>query len=230
MVGFAPLPREQPPLPRAFVFGNDYRWREAKEPVDDPRGQVDLVSRDGGPDLGTSPGVAFARAMLEARPDAAIGLVPCAKGATSIVDWGRALGDDTLYGSCLKRLGAAAPMGRLAGVLFFQGEADAVDRARADAYGARFTAFVEDLRRDLGRPRLPVVFAQIGSTRTPDAFPSWQRVQEQQAAVHLPCVAMIETADLPTWDNVHYTTESYQEIGRRFARAYLALVEADTCQ
>jgi hypothetical protein len=121
-------------------------------------------------------------------------------------------------------------MGRLAGLLFFQGEADAVDRVRADTYGARFTAFVEDLRRDLGRPRLPVVFAQIGSTTTPDAFPSWQRVQQQQAAVHLPCMAMIETADLPIRDNVHYTTESYQEIGRRFARAYLALVEAETCE
>ena len=229
MVGFAPLPAEQPPLPRAFVFGNDYRWRQAREPVDDPKDQVDLVSRDGGPDLGTSPGVAFARAVLEARPDAALGLVPCAKGATSIHDWARALGDDTLYGSCLKRLGAAAPMGRIAGLLFFQGEADAMDPARAEAYGARFTSFLEDVRRDLGRPRLPVVFAQIGSTTTPEAFPGWQRVQEQQAAVHLPCVAMIETADLPLGDNVHYTTESYQEIGRRFARAYLALLAAEDC-
>src|SRR5262245_35917323 len=39
MVGFAPLPTDQPATPRAFVFGNDYHWREAKEPVDDPTGQ-----------------------------------------------------------------------------------------------------------------------------------------------------------------------------------------------
>jgi hypothetical protein len=230
MVGFSPLPAEQPPLPRAFVFGNDYRWREAKEPVDDPRDQVDLVSRDVGPDLGTSPGVACARALLEAKPDMAIGLVPCARGATSLGEWGRALGDDTLYGSCLKRLGAAAPMGRIAGVLFFQGESDAEKGPSADDYAARFTAWVEDLRRDLGRPHLPVVFAQIGSTTTPGAYPNWRKVQEQQAAVHLPCVAMIETADLPLGDNVHYTTESYQEIGRRFARAYLDLTESPGCE
>src|SRR4030095_9489423 len=110
---------------------------------------------------------------------------------------------DTLYGSCLKRLSAAAPMGRVEGILFFQGEAGAADPPpakngpSAGGYGARFTAFVEDLRRDLGRPRLPVVFAQIGSTTTPDAFPHWGRVQEQQASVHLPCVSMIRTADLP---------------------------------
>ncbi len=235
MVGFAPLPAEQPPLARAFVFGNDYRWREAQEPVDDPRDQVDLVSRDISPDLGTGPGVAFARALLEAKPEAAIGLVPCARGATSLHEWGRALGDATLYGSCLKRLGAAAPMGRVAGVLFFQGEADAADPAQAgnapspDDYGARFTTFVENLRRDLGRPHLPLVFAQIGSTTTPGAYPNWAKVQEQQAALHLPCVAMIETKDLPLGDNVHYTTASYQEIGRRFARAYQELVAAQTC-
>jgi hypothetical protein len=235
MVGFAPLPADQPPLPRAVVFGNDYRWREAREPVDDPRDQVDLVSRDISPDLGTGPGVAFARTVLEAKPEAAIGLVPCARGATSIREWGRALGDDTLYGSCLKRLGAAAPMGRVAGILFFQGESDAVDPARAKSapssedYATRFTTLVEDLRRDLGRPRLPVVFAQIGSTTTPNAYPNWGKVQEQQAAVHLPCVAMIETKDLPLQDNVHYTTTSYQEIGRRFARAYLDLLASQGC-
>ena len=237
MVGISPLPAEQPPLPRAFVFGNDYRWHEAREPVDDPKDQVDLVSRDVSPHLGTSPGVAFARAVLEAKPEAALGLVPCAKGNTTIREWGRALSDDSLYGSCLKRLGAAASMGQVAGVLFFQGEADAYDPALAkgrtvsvDDYGARFTAFVLDLRRDLGRPRLPVVFARIGTTTTPDGFPNWRRIQEQQEAVRLPCVAMIETADLPTWDNVHYTTESYQEIGRRFARSYLALLAAQPCE
>ncbi|HET9299846.1 MAG TPA: sialate O-acetylesterase [Candidatus Polarisedimenticolaceae bacterium] len=229
MVGLAPLPPEQRPLPRAFVFGNDYRWHEAKEPVDDPTDQVDLVSRDISPELGTGPGVAFARAVLGEEPEAAIGLVPCARGATSLHEWGRALGDDTLYGSCLKRLAAAAPMGRVAGVLFFQGEADAT-APTADDYAARFTTFVEDLRRDLGRPRLPVVFAQIGSTTTPNAFPHWRKVQEQQASVHLPCVAMITTADLPLKDNVHFTTESYQEIGRRFARAYLELVTREACE
>ena len=31
-----------------FVFGNDYVWRRAEEPIDDPTNQVDTVSADTG--------------------------------------------------------------------------------------------------------------------------------------------------------------------------------------
>jgi hypothetical protein len=234
MCGYAPLPAMQALDPRAFLFGNDYRWRQASEPTDDPTDQVDRVSRDR--DVGTSPGLSFARAMLEARPQGAIGLIPCAKGDSTILDWRRAGGEDTLYGSCLKRIAAASSMGRLAGVLFFQGETDALDPARArgralsaNAYGKRLEALVRNLRNDLESPLLPVVFAQIGGQGMPEAYPNWQRVQEQQAEVQLPCVAMIRTADLPLRDHVHFTTESYEEIGRRFARAYLDLTTSQGC-
>ena len=234
MSGYAPLAPGQAPHPRAFLFANDYRWRPALEPTDDSTGQVDRVSLDRG--TGTSPGLAFAEALLAARPELAVGLVPCAKGDSTIEEWRRDLGDDTLYGSCLKRIGAAAPMGGLAGVLFFHGESDAFDPERAKRalsatdYAARFARLVHDLRSDLGRPRLPVVFAQIGGTTMPERYVNWRLVQEQQASVRLPCVAMITTADLTLRDNVHFTAESYQEIGRRFARAYLELTAGQDCE
>ena len=59
--------------------------------------------------------------------DMAIGLIPCAKGGSLIHDWRRNLDDNTLYGSCLKRARAASLMGNVAGLLYFQGEIDAVD-------------------------------------------------------------------------------------------------------
>ena len=52
---------------RIFVFGYDYRWRIAVEPVDDPSNQVDKVSED--PDAGFSPALAFATSLLQRRPD-----------------------------------------------------------------------------------------------------------------------------------------------------------------
>ena len=113
---------------RVFVFGNDYRWRIAVEPIDDPAGQVDAVSLD--PDAGMSPGVAFASALLSRRPELTVGLIPCARGGTSIHAWRRNLRDDTLYGSCLKRVRVASSMGEVRGILFFQGEEDAMDSAR----------------------------------------------------------------------------------------------------
>ncbi|MFO7635062.1 MAG: sialate O-acetylesterase [Caldilinea sp.] len=237
MSGWAPLPPEQELHPRAYLFGNDYLWRLASEPTDHPEGQVDLVSLDRGRELGTSPGLAFARKVLAAQPERVVGLIPCAKGNTTIYEWQRSLSDDTLYGSCLKRIAAASTMGQLTAILFFQGEADALDPAQAGDrvlsaynYGDRFTQFINDLRRDLAHPNLAVVFAQIGSHEAPEAFTNWAVIQEEQAAVDMPCVAMITTDDLPLRDGVHYTTESYQTIGERFADAYVHLLSTQECE
>jgi len=74
-------------------------------------------------------------------------------------------------------------------------------------------------------PDLPVIFAQIGTTTEPEIFINWEIVKKQQFAVQLPYVAMITTDDLALRDSVHFTPESYTEIGNRFATAYLTLIE-----
>ena len=157
-----------------------------------------------------------------------IGLIPCAKSDTTIAAWQRSLSDATLYGSCLKRIRAASLEGEVAAVLFFQGEADAFDpklfpeRALSPAeYTRKFSAVVDDLRTDLLSPRLPVIFAQIGTQHVPTIFSQWEIIREQQRAVRLPCSAMITTDDQPLRDGLHFTTASYRVIGERFAAAYL---------
>jgi hypothetical protein len=234
MEGWGELPAEQALHPRAFVFGNDYVWRPASEPLDRPEGQVDPVSGASG-HLG--PGLAFAIALLAEQPGMVVGLIPCARGNTTIAEWQRSLSDETLYGACLKRISAASPMGKLAGILVFQGEADALDpgtnpdRVISVAnYGQMFTRFVEDLRADLDRPDLPLVYAQLGSTLAVEAFVNWELIQEQQAALDLTCAGMITTSDLALADGLHFTTPSYQTIGARFAAAYLQLLAERECE
>jgi hypothetical protein len=229
MVGWAELPPEEERRrdPRIYVFGNDYRWRPGLEPVDDARAQVDRVSEDRA--AGFGPSMAFALESVARRPDTVLGLIPCAKGASSIEEWQRSLSDQTLYGSCLKRIRAAEPMGEVAGVLFFQGEADALEptQARVPLHAADwaewFTRLVSSLREDLGDAELPVVFAQIGTTTHGEAFTAWESVKAQQASVALRRVSMIRTDDLDTFDGLHFTAESYRTIGQRFAEAYRAL-------
>lgn len=230
MSGRAPVPPGEEVEPRAFMFGNDYRWDQATEPLDRAIGQVDPVARDG--DAGFGPSVAFARASLAYRPQTAIGLIPCARGASSISEWQRDLSDQTLYGACLKRARAASPLGQLAGVLFFQGEQDAVDATRYPKYhplpgqwSQLFAAFVHDFRADLGAPDLPVVFAQLGPTPQGDDFPNWELVKQQQRSTQFPYSAMIVTDDLQYFDGLHFTVDSYRIIGSRFAQAYWDLVE-----
>lgn len=212
--------------PRIYVFGNDYQWRLAVEPVDDPSNQLDKVSEDA--NAAFSPSLPFAATILERRPEMLIGLIPCAMDSTSIHDWGRSLSDNTLYGSCLKRARTASTMGTIAGILFFQGESDALDPGKnpeltlsPDQWAEKFSVFIGDWRSDLGLPELPVVFAQIGTNTRPNRYPNWKLVQEQQSSVRLPFCKMITTDDLALKDTVHFTTESYHIIGKRFAEAYL---------
>lgn len=233
MAGMGDLPPQAKPAetnPQIYVFGNDYRWKLAKEPVDDPTNQVDKVSED--IPAGYSPAMDFATTVLKQHPDMVIGLIPCAKGGSSIHEWqrNRNLDENTLYGSCLKRVRAASLMGNVAGILFFQGEIDTVDPKEdpkrifsANQWADKFTLFVKNWRGDLNLPNLPVVYAQIGSNTEPERFINWAVVQEQQRQVKLPFSAMITTDDLALKDYVHFTTESYQTIGQRFAKAYLSL-------
>ncbi len=214
-----------------FVFANDYRWRKASVPVDAPDGQVDFISLDPKPGLG--PGPTVAAEWLKANPGRSLGLIPCARGSSVIAQWQPSLSEDSLYGSCLKRIRAASLMGKVEGVLFFQGEWDAlkpeamqgVFRGTVDhtKWARRFTGYVRGMRRDLGKPRLPVVFAQLGDHGDPAKYVNWSKIQAIQAGIRLPKVAMIQTAGLPLRDKVHFNAESQREIGRRFARAYLRL-------
>ena len=120
-----------PHTDRIFLFANDYHWKQAREPLDDPEGQIDEVSMD--KNAGSGPGLAFASRLAAAYPGKTIGLITCARGATTMFEWERRLGDDSLYGSCLKRIGAARALGKVEGILFFQGEWDAIDDSKPEA-------------------------------------------------------------------------------------------------
>lgn len=225
MVGWAPVPDDQISDPRVYVFGNNYQWWIAREPVDDAYNQVDVVSQDRVASFG--PSLAFALASLERKPEVVIGLIPCAKSSSGIMEWQRNLSDQSLYGSCLKRAWAASPMGHISGVLFFQGETDALDPSQfpefhphPSTWSILFSDFISAIRSDLGEPELPVVFAQLGTNPDSADVPYWGLIKEQQASIHLPMTAMIITDDLPLLDGLHFTTDSYRIIGDRFSDAY----------
>jgi hypothetical protein len=87
-----------------------------------------------------------------------VGLVPCAQGGTPIANWSR--GTD-LYDRMVTRTRAAVAgtggRGRLAAMLWFQGETDTIRREDALAYAGRMEAMVRDVRRDLAMPDLLVI-------------------------------------------------------------------------
>ena len=93
-----------------------------------------------------------------------VGLVACAHGGTSMEQWNPAKkeqGGNSLYGSMLRQVKQAG--GKVKGVLWYQGESDALGQGEAwKAYPRVFTDFIAAVRSDFGQPELPFYFVQIG--------------------------------------------------------------------
>jgi hypothetical protein len=218
-------PEYRLPDPRILVYGNDGVWRPAVEPIDSAAGQIDPVSAD--PMAGVGPAVAFARRLVEQQPRRRVILVPCAKGGTSIDVWARADARTTLYGSCLARVRETAARGRLAGLLWYQGESDARDATSAGSWSAKFTRVVEDFRSDLRDPDLRVLV--VGLADPPltgvnaSRFPAWRAVQDAQRDLRLPNSVHVSAAQLPMKaDQLHLTTAGQIALGQRMADAWEA--------
>lgn len=231
MVGAAELPNNIQTSANVFTFGNDYRWARATELIDNPVNQVDGVSED--PEPGFGPALTFAKTLVAEDSNQLIGLIPCAKDGSSITDWQRSLSDQTLYGSCLKRVRAASSMGEVSGILFFQGEADTIDPQQfpalqpdAEAWAEKFALFAYNFRQDVGKPNLPLAYAQLGQPADLEGLPNWDLVKAQQKNIQIPNAKMIETADLPM-KGIHFTVDGYKAIGQRFADAINSIQSAE---
>lgn len=216
------------PDPRIRVLSNDGVLRLALEPIDSADNQIDAVSADRA--AGVGPALAFAKAVVEYRPESSILLVPCAKGGTLIAVWAPAEGRDTLYGSCLARAREAAEVGTIAGVLWYQGESDTDSYELASAWPGAFESLISVLRADTGKPDLPVLMVSIGDRpiNGPYAarFIAWHELQAAQNALLAPGVMVVPAAALDRNDDeLHLSTIGALELGQRLADAWLALTE-----
>lgn len=204
MAGTAQLARNQVlKADGVFVFRDD-QFSIAVEPINP---------------TGVGPGLSFATSYRSERgPGPGIVLLPVVAPGSNLRAFLPSDDSDCLYARMIRHALGAKHHGKLSGLLFFQGESD-TDRTKgdlADDWGDGFTELVNRIRRDLRTPDLAVVFAQIGPD--PGDKIDWKRVQERQAAVELHNVAMIRTSDLEVDESaIHFTLESYIEIGKRFA-------------
>lgn len=216
------------PDPRVHLFGNDYVWKPGTEPMDSPTGALDAVSnaRDGW--AAHSPTLAFAKAIA-ATTAVPVGIVPASQGGSSLAAWQRPAGDPrdrtTLYGSAVHRVLVQGYEHAIRGVLWYQGETEAMLRERPDAYRAGLERFVADLRADLGDPRLPFASCQLAALVGHDdaTLASWVGIQGAQwtHAASDAATVLVPLLDVET-DGVHLTIPGHKDAGRRLGRAVLA--------
>lgn len=202
---------EQASLPHARVLKLDQNedWVPAVDPLHFDKPAI----------AGVGPGSGFGPAMAEAAPDAVIGLVPCAVGGTPLQRWEP---DGDLYVEALKRARRAARDGMLKGILWHQGESDAVREEDAGSYGDRLAKMIVGLRADLESPDLPFVAGELGEfiqvTRSPHAGTVNDAIRSMPEQV--PHTAFVSARGLTAKaDQIHFDAESARELGRRYAAA-----------
>jgi hypothetical protein len=108
----------------------------------------------------------------------------------------------------------------LSGVLYFQGEADAISKVPTP-WAKGFINMVTCIRRDTNNPKLPVIFVQISPFKLPPKEAPWiEHVRREQSSVSMRCVRMINVDDLERNSAMHYSADAYWVIGQRMAKAY----------
>ncbi len=175
----------------------------------------------------------FARKLF-AESGVPIGLIPCATGA-ALAYWNPDERDQNRYGFLAHHVKSAG--GRVKGMLFFQGEQDAIfgDEVRTvtkptliapiTTYGDQFIHFVQAVRNEFSGPDMPVIYAQICRHHNSpiDRSRGWEIIRETQRTLpeRLANSHCVPTIHLNLMDGLHLDYDSLRTVGEQMA--YLAL-------
>ena len=225
MKGRGFMPEEPKNDPRIVMMHKmDDQWYLARHPL---HLTGDAKTFQGHDNAGVGPGLAFAEVLAKQDKTAAIGLVPCAVGGSSIKLWQKGA---KLYEEALRRaklaLQTTAPVkARLRGILWLQGEANA-NAEELPLHAERLRAMIAALRTDLAQPDLPFIACTIGEMKEEPTPSNLKAMNEILLALPkaVPHAACVDARDLKTHigDQVHFDTAAQEEIGRRMARMVIA--------
>ncbi|HBY64007.1 MAG TPA: sialate O-acetylesterase [Solibacterales bacterium] len=232
MEGYGDLVNLAPPSAMVNSFDMTDVWRRAEEPLHRLVDAADSFHQRGRPRLegealktwianrkkGTGAGLPFALEMTR-RTGVPIGLLPCAHGGTSMDQWSPSLkeqGGASLYGAMLRRVRAVG--GKVAGVLWYQGESDTGVKS-APLYQGKFEAFIAAVREDFGQPQLPFYLVQLGRFVNASNPNEWNLVQEAERLIEekTPRTGMAVAVDLDLDDPIHIGTDDFKRLGKRLA-------------
>lgn len=212
------------PDAHVVLFGNDYVWKIASEPIDSHVGQIDAVSDDF-VQFGITPRHGFglrAAKDLVAAGSSSVRVIPAPLGGTNLSQWRRGadpLDRTTLFGSMNFRRQTAAPSG-LDALWWYQGESN----AGSDTYIAEHTALVGEMREEMGAA-LPILYVQLArrdvqSSNTQETAED-QRLMETGSgdASALAAHHLVVAFDQALIDSVHIDAAGQREVGRRMALA-----------
>ena len=89
-----------------------------------------------------------------------VGLIPCAHGGTSINQW---MPGEILYDHAIMMAKLAMRTSTLSGILWHQGEQDAITMDSVRAHKEKFYTMITELRKELGAENLPLMIGEVSA-------------------------------------------------------------------
>ena len=250
--GWGVLKAPVEPDPRILFLNADNHWVVAKEPLNprftnwdpDPvEGNILLqrtgIDFPGGPTTenfirqmkldkvvpgGVGPGLAFAKHLVRFI-DRPLGLVYCGVGGSPIKSW-----DPTVKGSNYEAMIQRIAMvgGKIKGLVWYQGESDAMTPGAAGVYEAAVVQLFDRVRKDCGLSELPILCVQLGRFvwNYDSHARDFEKIRDIQRRLPelLTNVFMVSAIDLSLEDAAHISFEGQQRLGRRLAEVALSRV------
>lgn len=203
---------------KCFMLRNG-RWQLMGEPVNPDR----WWSTFDGISLAPSFADAYANYFNEE-----VGLIPCADGGTSIVEWQPG---ELLYDHAIAQAKLAQRTSEIIGILWHQGENDCDSFEKADNYHGLFMNVYNSVYKDLNLPEtVPFIMGELGDfCRLHDngSLIALDKVKatHKNLSEELHNVVFVSSAGLTCKeDNVHFDALACREFGVRYFNEYLKYI------
>ena len=222
--GYGKTPVEDGPELGIHAFTADGRWKLATHPLGDSTDTRYPPNRENA-NASHSPWMAFARRLKQAL-GYPVGLIPASLGGSPVSAWDRQ-SDGVLFNNMLGYLADAGT--GIKGAVWYQGESDTGENERA-VYKQRFAGFVEDLRREMRSPVLPVITVQlnryVGEDLDKPVHANWESMREiqRQLSHELENVYLVSIFEAGLSDGIHNDSLGNLRIAQRVAAAALGAV------
>jgi len=202
---------------RCFMLRNG-RWQFMSEPINPDRAVFN-------PDFHSGVGLAASFADEYAKYfNDTIGLIPCADGGTSLSQW---MPGEILFDNAVMNAKLAMRSSELVGILWHQGENDAMDFDDVK-YKKNFIQMMTELRKELNAENLPVIIGEISENIAPSWNVKYAKEMNgllMEIAEEFPHCKLTLAKDLELKnDGIHFSSKSYRILGKRYFEKYLETI------
>ena len=206
-----------------FMLRNG-RWQPMSEPINPDRSVFPIG------ELRIHSGVGLAASFADCyakKFDEDVGLIPCADGGTCISQW---LPGEALYLNAVAQAKLAMRESELSGILWHQGETDSFSLENIALYKERFFTMINSLEEALCVKNIPLVIGELGYFVKDYMNGKYKYSEETNRVLHeiandIPECAIASASGLACrFDNIHFNSASYRELGIRYFNEYCRLI------